>query len=110
MLNCSNCRNGYLRIQRIGSSRRSRPGSEDVDGGDHGKDLDIRRESIMEQRLDTGGKGGRGAMGKQTEKGEENSSQIGISRRITPSKQILYVYIMQDNITHRYWELNDYHR
>jgi hypothetical protein len=40
------------------------------------------------------GERGQGAMEKQTKKGEENS-QIGILRRITPSKQILYVYIMQ---------------
>ena len=51
----------------------------------------------MEQRLDAGGERGQGAMEKQTKQGEETSSQIGISRRITHSKQILYVYIMQDN-------------
>jgi hypothetical protein len=63
----------------------------------------------MEQRLDTGGERGQGAMGKQTKKGEETSSQIGISRRITHSKQILYVHIMQDNITKHHQELYNYH-
>jgi hypothetical protein len=52
---------------------------------------------ISRSGLDTGGERGQGLMEKQTKKGEETSSQIGISRRTTHSKQILYVYIMQDN-------------
>jgi hypothetical protein len=46
MLNCSNCRNGYLRIQRIGSSRRSRPLGISME---YHEKTGYRRESIMEK-------------------------------------------------------------
>jgi len=62
----------------------------------------ISGERVSGERLDNGGERGQEAMEKQTKQGEERSSQIGMSRRITHSTQILYVYIMQDNITHRY--------